>query len=139
MPDSEYWPEFENAVPRMSPSMPKEVASMANRRIRPMNWLDVLMVPGASAITHPNGTIAYNKAVSQAAMQTPEEILAHELTHVRQINNRGGVFGQIVAMLRDSGTPYGDRADEREAFAAEERAASRRGGRTKDIDLPRGR
>lgn len=139
MPGSGDWPELDNfALPRVWAEMPTEAASMAknNRKVRPMNWLEKEVFGGASAITHPNGTIVYNRDNAEAAAIRPEDLLAHELTHVGQIDKRGGVFAQIVKQLIDASTPYLDRQDEIDAYAKEnEKAYHRR--RLKDVDLPR--
>lgn len=135
MPDEkDYWPEFENALPALAGEMPQEVASMANRQIRPMSAIEkALLARGAAAITHPTGTIAYNREMAEAAVMKPEDILAHELTHIRQLNKRG-FLGQLFQMLAQS-QPYGERPDEVEAFAQERSRFGRRRRET-DIRLP---
>lgn len=130
-PTDKTWPAFERAIPALSPAMPAETASMANRTIRPMNALEeALMGQEALAITHPNGTIAYNRAAAERAGTNPDELMAHELTHVGQINKRG-LLGQLAAMLTQT-QPYMERPDERAAYDAEAKV----GRRTRDINLP---
>lgn len=97
-------------------------------------------MPGTLAITHPTGTIAYNKQRGIASGIPPEDIMAHELAHVRQINNRGGLFKQLLHRImngsdKSSYESYRRDPDEEEAFQQEKKFAGNR-RRTTDVKLP---
>ena len=127
---------MEKALMRLSAEMPAEVASMKDRRIRPLTGVEKVLFdsvnPGAAAMTYPNGTIAYDEGMRKAAGLSPEDLMAHELTHVGQLD-RDGLLKTLVDLF-SSQPPYQERANEKEAFAREySRMGKRR--RTTDIEL----
>lgn len=135
------WPEFERSVGSVASEMPAEVASMKNRTIRPLNALESMMYgmvsPGMAAVTYPTGTIAYDRNAAEAAGMRPEDLMAHELTHIKQLNDLGPLR-TMAQTSRQSGTQYGDKTFEKEALDRElSRLAQRR--RTTDIELKAGK
>ena len=132
--DKDYWPEMDRALPALAGEMPNEVAAMANRKLRPMNRLEkALWGRSAAALTYPNGTVTYNRPMADAAKIKPEDLLAHELKHVGQINKRG-LLGQLFQLLSQQ-QPYMQRPDEIEAYAQERKHFGNR-RRTTDVQLP---
>ena len=135
----EEWPEMERAITHLSAEMPAEVASMKDRRIRPMNGmergLNRMMRPGVAASTTPFGNITYDRKMIEDAMLRPEDVLAHELTHVKQMDRDGGPFWSLAKTITNAATPYGQRDFEKEALDVEMRRMGRR-KRTGDIPLP---
>lgn len=131
MADDSRWPDFENAITRVWPEMPKE--AQAVRDVRPMGWFEKWKSPQAAAVTKPDGTIAYNKAMAYGRVD-PNDLMAHELTHVRQANRGGGLLQELMARFfsKDAPTSYQDSDIEKEAFAQE---ASRAGKRVRLDDI----
>ena len=139
-PAESAWPEMDRAITHLSKEMPAEVDSMKDRQIRPMGrfekGLNNLVRPGIAASTSPWGNIAYDRDAIQAAHLRPEDVLAHELTHVRQIDRGGGMLRSLAKTLTgNTNTAYGDRDFEQEALGVEMSRLGRR-KRLGDIALP---
>ena len=122
------WPEMEASWAGRQIEMPTEAAGV--RAIRPMNWLEQRLKPGAAAITWPWNTIAYDKGRIQSGQQDLGDLLVHELTHVGQ-QQRQGLLKTLVDILTAS-DEYLARPYEQEALKAESSRKVRRG----DIELP---
>ena len=136
---SQEWPELERALGTLSAEMPAEVAAMKDRKIRPMGGLERLVNgivrPGMGATTSPFGNISYDREALQAAGINPEDALAHELVHVRQIDRGGSPLRALGRTLTgNASAPYGQRDFEREALEVEMSKMGRR-KRTEDIPL----
>lgn len=115
------------ALEHMKASMPQQ-ANAAN--VGPMNWLERMIAPeGADAITLPLGRVAYDPAKVGSQQADVDDVLAHELTHVKQGQNRSWMDALKAFM---PGPAYLDRPDEKEAFGVEARRQAKR----KDIELP---
>jgi len=135
MSDDQKWPEFEKAINNVYAEMPKEAASMKDRKIKPFGWLEKLIWgDGTAAVTWPlTGTIAYNKAAAQAEGLRPEDLMVHELTHIRQIDRKPGLFETLFGRAAERQKNYQERDAEKEAFAQERKYPNR--VRTEDVRL----
>jgi hypothetical protein len=127
------WPEMGRAYHKMTQEMPDAVKGL--NKIRPMNWFERnTFSPDTQAITYPNNTVIYNPDPARAVGESPEELLRHELTHVRQNQSYGGTIANALKPLRDLFTSYRSRPDEQEAYDASYRMS--RAAARGDIDLP---
>lgn len=113
---------------------PAEVAAI-NGEASPMNRLDKLRAPNAMAITSgsPLGpSVRYDPQSISIDQRQNEDLLAHELTHVKQYLREGRFGGLIGALMENLTKKYLDRPHEIEAIkAADDRAFSR-----KDLEIP---
>lgn len=127
------WPELGPAYAMVAKEMPDAVSGL--RQVRPMNWLERhTFSPSTQAITYPNNTVVYNKQAAHDVYERPEDLLTHELTHVRQNQAAGGTFANALRLVKDMFTSYGDRTDEQDAYATSDRMSmSRNRG---DVNLP---
>jgi len=128
---------METALTRVHSEMPAEASSMAKkgRKVRPMNMLERMVYGpmGVAANTTPFGNIAYHKGNMDAAMLAPEDVMAHELTHVGQIDRDGGPILSAFKTIRgNAGNSYLDRDFEAEAMRRE---LSKMGQRTRKTDI----
>ena len=134
----EEWPEMERALTHLSTEMPAEVASMKDKKIRPMNGIERglknVLRPGMAASTTPFGNITYDREAIEAAALRPEDVLAHELTHVKQMKRDGGPFWSLAKTITNATKPHGQRDFEKEALDVEMSRMARR-KRTGDIPL----
>jgi hypothetical protein len=129
----ERWEEFENAVPSLSGMFP-EIIGQNKTKVKPMGWLERLIGGNNNiATTDLDGTINYNAEAGRASGLPPEQILAHELQHVRQNNSRG-LMQNIVERFKQGVKPWESRPDEIDAMRMENPVRGFR--RTGDIDLP---
>lgn len=124
-------PKMDLAYQKLRAEMPKEVEGVSS--LGPMNWVERQLFPRAQGVTWPWGRVAYspeNIARDPEAAADPTDMLAHELTHVGQAQERGvlGSLWRSIVAPKD----YQARDYEAEAFATEgKRKAARR-----DIELP---
>lgn len=128
------WPDMGRAYHTVSKEMPDAISGLT--QVAPMNGLERLILPkDVMGVTWPWGRVAYNKDAAQAAGYQPEDVLTHELAHVRQNQGRGGgALSNAWAYMKDLATPYAQKPDEQDAFNTEFRMnASRHRG---DINLP---
>lgn len=130
MGDPNRWDELENAIPSLAGLYPEATKI----KVKPMGWLERMIGGGKNlATTDLDNTINYNKAAAQRDGVNPDQLLAHELQHVRQNNSRS--LGQNVwQRLRQGVMPWESRPDEIDAMAVENRPQGFR--RTTDIQLP---
>lgn len=125
--NAQKYPAIDQAWQQMQMEMPKEAAGVA--KLTPMNWLERRMKPGAQAIAWPWGRIAFNPQTM--GNMRPDDLLAHELIHIRQ-RQRQGLLGNIMSLVT-APSDYQARSYEKEAFAYEKARANRRDS---DIPLP---
>ena len=126
MPDR--WEELENAYPIVAASFP----GVKPKAIRPMGFLEKLLGGDKNvATTDIDGTVAYNAAAARRDGRPPEQILAHELEHVKQNSGRS-LFQNLVQRFKQGSLPWAERPDEIGAQAVENRSYRRTG----DIRLP---
>lgn len=109
-------------------SMPEESKLM--RSFGPMDWLDRLnsqgLEGGVVAQANPHtGRVSYDFDRVSPDIMANDDVLAHELTHLRQGRDRT-ILGGLLEQLRQSRQPYLERADEQEAFEVERRRRSKR-------------
>ena len=90
---------------------------------------------GAQAATGPRGGIKYNPQMVSPYQGENEDVLAHELTHVRQFQEMPWHEKYISLPLRMLQTPYLERPIEKEAYAV----AAKRRAKRRDIPLPPGK
>ena len=134
MADPNRWPELENAIPALAGLYPEATKV----KVQPMGWIERNLMGGKNnvATTDLDGTIHYNKEAGLSSMKagglTPDQILAHELQHVRQ-NNQRGLLSNVWERVKQGRLPWESRPDEIEAMAAENRPQGFR--RTTDIQL----
>lgn len=128
--DAQEWPEMASSWAGRNIENPTASAQVG--RIRPMNFLEKVVLPGAQGYTSPWGTIAYNR--NNLPNEDLGDFLAHELVHIEQQNRPGsGIIGGLRSAF-SAPKPYTERDYEREAFAREGQRPVRRS----DIRLPRG-
>jgi hypothetical protein len=108
----------------------QEMPDVADAPVEPMGWLGKLIsgvkgkMAGATvaAVTSPFGSISYDPAVmQQSSPSEQEDMLAHELTHIRQ-QRRQSPLERIASTVKEVFTPpepYGRQPDELEAYQAE--------------------
>lgn len=110
---------IELAKRKMSQEMPEEASKT---KIQPMGMVSKLTFPWADAVTSPySNTIRYHPDALDPAYQNQdklENLLAHELTHVRQ-NNRTPFLRRMYEIYWQNQGPYHQRSDELEAFQTE--------------------
>lgn len=109
--------KMELAKRQMQKEMPAELAGTT---IAPWGRLGQLLRPGAEAMAgRLTQTVGYNPAAIQGKGQEEvNDLLAHELTHVRQ-RNRSGPINYFLETLVDGRLPYYQRPVELEAFQTE--------------------
>ena len=111
MPDQEF-STMEQALATRGSLEPQRMAGVS---VKPMGLLKMIVPENALAGFNPifNG-IRYRENVSTDRGQI-EDILEHELTHADQ-RRREGLLGSILTSIRSMGTPYRERAHEKEAY-----------------------
>lgn len=124
---------LEAARAKLSKEMPAEAAAS---RMEPMGWFDHLLTPASAAMSvGPSNVIKYDGGQTSRMGQTElEDLLAHELTHVRQ-NQRGSrgpsllkmAGGAISNLLGGGSSYYGQDSRELEAFQTMNDRALREG------------
>lgn len=119
------WAELENAYPSLAAMYPGKVD------IQPMGWFERLLGGSKNVATTEGNRIRYNRDAGMRDGRPPEQILAHELEHVKQNAGRS-FFGNIMARFGQGQQEYAQRPDEQAAMAAETRPLRRNG----DIRLP---
>lgn len=112
-------------------SMPEEMGSTS---VKPMGLLDRLLAPaGAQAVTNPiTKSVRYNPALMPSTQAETDDLLAHELTHVKQLNQQP-LLSRLLNMVRPPKNAYMDRPTEIEAYGVEKQ----RQGKRQDIRLPK--
>ena len=125
---SDRWDELENAYPALAARYPGVQPDIA-----PMGWFERNVLGGKRnvATTDLNGKIRYNKDAAMRSGSNPDQLLAHELEHARQ-NQQRSLLMNVVARLAQGRLPWESRPDEVAAVAAEGRPVRR----TSDISLP---
>jgi hypothetical protein len=99
--------------------------------VQPYGFVSRMMMPTAQAYTSPGRNIYLNSERNEG--QSPEEIadtLAHEQTHVKQMQDRGlSPTMEFLNMLINGseGEPYHRRPDEMEAFQVEQERRAKAG------------
>lgn len=121
------WPELAAAWAGREIEKPQETA-MTNK-VRQMNKFEQWMNPGAYGITYPWNTIALNKERIKHGVYPLDDVLVHELAHVKQNANPIKNWLQQVMYSGD----YMDDPNEIEAF----NEMFNRQVRRADIHLPR--
>lgn len=131
---------MELAKRQLQAEMPKETAAAT---VEPMTAWDRMLFLGRPAsvyaFTSPFNHVKYDPDLMKQNSQTANtDILAHELTHVRQ-NQRTPVLSQlwdlIAGPLTEPDVPYGQRPEELEAFQTErDRALAQH--RVPDLPFP---
>lgn len=124
------WNELENAIPSLAAMYPEATKV----KVQPMGWFEKYVLGGKRnvATTDMDGTINYNKEAAMRDQINPDQLLAHELQHVRQNNSRG-VVQNAFQRVKQGMLPWESRPDEIEAMAAENPVRGFR--RTADIQL----
>ena len=117
-PDAASRMQFAQQV--MQDAMPEESAAM--RSLKPMSWADRTFSHGALANTYPGRSVRYNPALVPDDQGEANDLLAHELTHVRQ----WGRPGAALRSLGEKSLAYWDRPEELEAQRTEQRRQSKR-------------
>lgn len=117
MPDPNSTLMIEMAKRKMSQEMPEEYKSAS---IKPMGPISRFFFGGrADALTTPFNTIYYDPGMTQGRNQPRvEDILAHELTHVRQ-NNQLPMIPRLMQLFKSSNGDYQQRPNEMEAYQTE--------------------
>src|SRR3990167_8071172 len=125
------WEELENAYPSLAGLYP----DVKKVDIKPMGWFERNVLGGKRnvATTDLNGNIRYNKDAGMRDGLNPDQLLAHELQHVRQNQSRG-VVQNLWQRVKQGRLPWESRPDEVEAMAAEYPVKGFR--RTGDVQLP---
>jgi len=128
-------PEVDLSRAHMEAEMPLEMGMV--RSLKPQGLLDYARLdPSIIATTDPFNRIRYNpesiQRYSHGNQSLMDDVLAHELIHVRQNAKRKGIFRPLLDRMREvMTTPYSAQNDEKEAFAFMENRANHR----KDIPL----
>lgn len=113
------YPELAKAWAHQEFTMPQET-TMTNR-VSPMGPLGRFLSGGAYAAANPIlGTISLNRQLIERDQQNLEDILTHELTHIRQKPS-------LMAGFRKYYTPPENVPEEQEALAAEQNRPRGRG------------
>lgn len=126
----EYQSRLSLAMAHMKSQMPTETAAVS--KVAPFSWWDRFLIsPTVQMTTSPGRAIKYNPKMLPSDQTEIDDILAHELVHVRQAKDAGGY---LSAMYKFATQPesYTSRPMEAEAFKVED---SRRAYR-RDIPLP---
>lgn len=79
---SQQWPDLAKSWASHEMSMPQETAR--TNRVMEMGPLMRWLNPDAYAVTGPLGTIAMNRGLIEKDKQNLDDVLTHELVHVRQ-------------------------------------------------------
>jgi uncharacterized protein DUF4157 len=121
------------AALHMDGTMPTE---MSRTSVKPMGLLDRLMAPtGAQAVTNPfTKNVRYNPDLMPRTQAETDDLLAHELTHVKQMNQEP-LLTRLLRMAMPPKESYQDRPTEIEAYGVEKQRQAKR----QDIVLPKGK
>lgn len=110
------WPELARSWLGREIEMPNQTA--ATNSVRPMNFVEKMIMPDAAAATYPWGTIALNRGQIEKNQVDLGDTLVHELTHVGQ-NQKTNMFQKGVNNIKNLFTSYSDKNTEKEAFDAQ--------------------
>lgn len=131
MPDRPTTPQdpdlmIELAKRQMAKEMPSELNSAS---IAPMGLMDKFLLgfrPGTVAVTYPSNSIKYDPDFIRSSgysQNVVNDILAHELTHVRQYKGMKhpylNLMLETLKSMMGNDTPYGQTPIEMEAFQTE--------------------
>jgi hypothetical protein len=121
------------AALHMGGTMPSEMSSTT---VAPMGLLDRLLAPaGAQAVTNPiTKNVRYNPDLMPRTQAETDDLLAHELTHVKQLNQQP-LLSRLWSRAKPPTESYYDRPTEIEAYDVEKQRQAKR----QDIVLPRGK
>lgn len=120
--------QFPDATPESAFDLAK-LKLNADVRVRPASKLEKLLMGRAQAGASPITGVVYNPELMPYAQEDIDDLLAHEVTHMKQFNRPFAYPKMILEML----LPYRSRPHEKEAYdVAEKRRQYRR-----DINLPK--
>lgn len=110
------------AMAHMQSTMPSEARAT---KVSPISaWLRKLLPSGTIAATNMFGNVSYDPSNLPLEQPAVDDVLAHELTHVKQRNR--GPLQHLLDALMSRGTNYSDRPNEQEAFETQRRRANMR-------------
>ena len=111
--NAEQWPELATSWAGRQVEMPNEAAKV--NKLRPMNFIEKAILPGAAGVTWPWGTIALNQNEIKNNGLDLGDTLAHEVKHASQ-NTVGGFLKKLYNAPSDMMKPYHEKSQEKEAF-----------------------